>query len=167
MSSSRSTSTSLISGEKGKVMESSKGSVKLAHASGYVVLVCSYTIYVFFFRKTNESSYFKIDNFVLQLGLVLCLSSLLPRIQWVSKFKLLFFKKFFSIIDKSGRYRQVLVNFRTRFRWSLVVVDRWSLFRGCFSTKFAWAGYRVVVVQRWSLTQVWLYLQWGSCSTGR
>ncbi len=32
--------------------------------------------------------------------------------------------------------------------------DRWSLFRGSFSTKFAWADYRVVVVARWSLAQV-------------
>ena len=38
-----------------------------------------------------------------------------------------------------------------RFRWSLVVVDRWSLFRGCFSTKIARAGFRVVVVDRSSL----------------
>jgi len=35
--------------------------------------------------------------------------------------------------------------------WSLVVVDRWSLFRGRYSTKIAWAGFGVVVVDRWSL----------------
>jgi len=43
------------------------------------------------------------------------------------------------------------MTFWTRFRWSLIVVDRWSLFRGSFSTKFAWAGFSVVVVDRWSL----------------
>jgi hypothetical protein len=47
--------------------------------------------------------------------------------------------------------RQVSMTFGTRFRWSLVVVDKWSLFRGSFSTKTAWAGFRVVVVDRWSL----------------
>jgi len=25
--------------------------------------------------------------------------------------------------------------------WSLVAVDRWSLFKGGFSTKIAWAGF--------------------------
>ena len=54
-------------------------------------------------------------------------------------------------MNKSGRYRQVYMTFWIRFRWSLVVVDRWSLFRGRFSTKIAWAGFRVVVVDRWSL----------------
>ena len=32
-----------------------------------------------------------------------------------------------------------------------LVVDRWSLFRGTFSTKIAWAGFRVVFVDRWLL----------------
>jgi hypothetical protein len=35
---------------------------------------------------------------------------------------------------KSGRFRQVLMTFQTCFGWPLVVVDRWSLFRGRFST---------------------------------
>ncbi len=61
------------------------------------------------------------------------------------------------IIDKSGRCRQVFFHFWTRFRWPLVVVDRWSLFRGKLSTKIAWAGFRVVFVDRWSLAQDWLY----------
>ena len=43
------------------------------------------------------------------------------------------------------------ISFMDRFRWPLVVVDRWSLFRGRFSTKIAWAGFGVVVVDRWSL----------------
>ncbi len=38
-----------------------------------------------------------------------------------------------------------------RFMWSQAVVDRWSLFRGRFSTKTAWVAFRVVVVHRWSL----------------
>ena len=54
-------------------------------------------------------------------------------------------------LAKNGRYRQVLLTFKARFKWSLAVVDRWSLFRGRFSAKFAWAGFRVVVVDRWSL----------------
>jgi len=41
--------------------------------------------------------------------------------------------------------------YQAKFVWSLVVVDRWSLFRGSFSTKIARAGLRVVVVDRWSL----------------
>ena len=53
--------------------------------------------------------------------------------------------------DKNGRCRQVFVIFMTRFRWSLAVVDRWSLFRGRFSTKIARAGFGAVVVDRWSL----------------
>ncbi len=36
-------------------------------------------------------------------------------------------------------------------RWPPVIVDRWSLFRGRFSTKTALAGFIVVVVGRWSL----------------
>jgi hypothetical protein len=28
---------------------------------------------------------------------------------------------------------------------------KWSLFSGCFSAKVAWTGFRVVVVDRWSL----------------
>jgi len=55
---------------------------------------------------------------------------------------------------KRGRYGQVIITIWTRFGWSLVVVDRWSFFRGSFSTKFAWADLRVVVVDRWSLAQV-------------
>jgi hypothetical protein len=43
------------------------------------------------------------------------------------------------------------MKFRTTFRWSLVVVDRRPLFRGSFSNKFAWVGFRVTVVDRWSL----------------
>ena len=54
-------------------------------------------------------------------------------------------------MTKSGRCRQVNVSILVGFRWPLVVVDRWSLFRGSFSTKIAWAGIRVVVVDRWSL----------------
>ena len=46
---------------------------------------------------------------------------------------------------KSGRCRQVNVSILVRFRWSLVVFDRWSLFRGSFSDKIAWSGFRVVV----------------------
>ena len=53
--------------------------------------------------------------------------------------------------DKSGRCGQVIMTFWTRFGWLLVVVDRWSLFRGSFSTIFAWADLRVVVIDRWSL----------------
>ena len=52
---------------------------------------------------------------------------------------------------KNGRCGQVSVIFMTRFMWSLAVVDRWSLFRGRFSTKIAWAGFGAVVVDRWSL----------------
>ncbi len=33
-------------------------------------------------------------------------------------------------MGKNGPGRQVLMTFWTRFRWSLVVVNRWSLFRG-------------------------------------
>ncbi len=33
----------------------------------------------------------------------------------------------------------------TRYRWSLAVVDRWSLFRDRFSTKISRAGIEVVV----------------------
>ncbi len=55
------------------------------------------------------------------------------------------------IFYKIGRCRQVFVKFRTTFRWSLVVVGRWSLFKCRFITKFAWAGFGVVVVDRWSL----------------
>ena len=51
-------------------------------------------------------------------------------------------------MNKSGRYRQVYMTFWIRLRWSLVVVERWSLFRGSFTTKTAWAGLRVVVVNR-------------------
>jgi hypothetical protein len=52
---------------------------------------------------------------------------------------------------KNGRCTQVFPSFGTRFRWPLAVVDRWSLFRGSFSTNFVWAGFGVVVVDRWSL----------------
>ena len=54
-------------------------------------------------------------------------------------------------MDQNGCCRQVFMIFGTGFRWPLVVVDRWSLFRGSFSTKIAWAGFRVVAVDRWSL----------------
>jgi len=47
--------------------------------------------------------------------------------------------------SKNGRCRQALVVFVTKFRWLLVVAERWSLFRGSFRTKFAWADIRVVV----------------------
>ncbi len=47
-------------------------------------------------------------------------------------------------VDKSGRCIQVLMTFWTRFGWPLVVVDRWLLFRGSFSTKFAWAAVLIV-----------------------
>ncbi len=50
-----------------------------------------------------------------------------------------------------GRNRQILMTFQTCFGWQLVVVDRWSLFRGRVGAKFAWAGFRVVVVDRRSL----------------
>ncbi len=62
-----------------------------------------------------------------------------------------------SSFSKYGCCRQVLMTFLTITGWSLVVVDKWSLFRGSFSTKIAWAGFRVIVVDRWLLTQVWLY----------
>ncbi len=53
---------------------------------------------------------------------------------------------------QDGRCRQVSVTFGTRFKWSLVVVDKWSLFRGRFSTIIVLAIFEVVVVYRWSLT---------------
>jgi len=40
--------------------------------------------------------------------------------------------------------------FLTRFKL-LVVIDRWSLFIARFSTDIALAGFRVVVVDSWSL----------------
>ena len=49
-------------------------------------------------------------------------------------------------MDTSGRCIQVYKSIWARFRWPLVVVDRWSLFRGSFSTKIARAGFRVAVV---------------------
>jgi hypothetical protein len=61
-----------------------------------------------------------------------------------------FEQKYLNFVQ-DGRCRQVSMTFGTRFRWSLVVVDRWSLFRGSFSPKIALAGFRVVVVDRWSL----------------
>jgi len=60
-------------------------------------------------------------------------------------------KKKFTKLGKNGRCGQVFITFGTIFGWSLVVVDRWSLFRGRFSTKIVWAGFGVVVVDRWSL----------------
>ncbi len=54
-------------------------------------------------------------------------------------------------IDKSSRCGQVFMTFWTRFKWSLVLVDMWLLFRGSFSAKIALAGFRVVVVDRLSL----------------
>jgi len=47
---------------------------------------------------------------------------------------------------------------RTSFGWPLVIVDRWSLFRGRLRTKTDWLRFDVVAVDRWSLTQVWLCL---------
>ncbi len=44
-------------------------------------------------------------------------------------------------IYKSGRCGQVFMTFETGFKWPLVIVDRWSLFRGIFSAKIAWAGF--------------------------
>ncbi len=52
---------------------------------------------------------------------------------------------------KNGRCRQVYMIFWKSFRWSLAAVDTWSLFRGSFSNKIAWAEFRVVVVDRWLL----------------
>ena len=52
---------------------------------------------------------------------------------------------------KSDRCSQVNVSIYVRFRWRLVVVDRWSLFRGSLSANIAWAGFRVVIVDRWLL----------------
>ncbi len=51
-------------------------------------------------------------------------------------------------LDKNGR---CFYPFWTSFIWSLAVADRLTLFRGRFSTKFAWAGFIVVVVDRLSL----------------
>ena len=55
--------------------------------------------------------------------------------------------------SKNGQngHKWSFMTFGTRFRWPLTVVDKWSLFRGSFSTKIAWVGFRVVVVGRWSL----------------
>ncbi len=47
--------------------------------------------------------------------------------------------------------RQVYLSFWTSFRWPLVVVDRWLLFVGRFSTLITWAVFRMAVVYRWSL----------------
>ena len=58
---------------------------------------------------------------------------------------------FHKKMSQSGRCGQVQVSILARFRWPLVVADRWSLFRGSFSTKIARAGFRVVVVDRCSL----------------
>ncbi len=44
-----------------------------------------------------------------------------------------------------------LNTFTTQFRWPLVVVDRWTLFRGKLCTKIAWKGFRVIVVDKWLL----------------
>ena len=54
-------------------------------------------------------------------------------------------------MDQNGRYRQVFNHILTKFKWPLVVVDRWSLFRGNFRANSGRAGFRVVVVDRWSL----------------
>ena len=51
-------------------------------------------------------------------------------------------------IDQNGRCRQVFTLFGIGFEWPLVVVDRWSLFRGRFRTKNSWVGFGVVVVDR-------------------
>ncbi len=61
---------------------------------------------------------------------------------------------FLKKMAKNGRCGQVLMTFWTRFRWSLIIVDRWSLFRDIFSTRFAREGFRVVVVVRRSLAEV-------------
>jgi len=53
--------------------------------------------------------------------------------------------------DKNGRCRQVYISIWATYRWPLVAVDRWSLFRGSLSTKIASAGFWVVIVDRWSL----------------
>ncbi len=60
-------------------------------------------------------------------------------------------KKKYGKLGKNGCCGQVFITLGTIFRWSLVVVDRWSLFRGRFSTEIVWAGFGVVVVDRWSL----------------
>jgi hypothetical protein len=52
---------------------------------------------------------------------------------------------------KIGHCTQVFPTFGTRFGWPLAVVDRWSLFRGSFSTNFVRGRFGVVVVDRWSL----------------
>jgi hypothetical protein len=60
-------------------------------------------------------------------------------------------------LSKSAKMVAVRVDkfiYQAKYGWSLVVVGRWSLFRGSFSTKVARAGFRVVVVDWWSLTQV-------------
>ncbi len=38
---------------------------------------------------------------------------------------------------------------QTCFGWALVVADRWSFFRGSYSIKIPWVGFRVVVVDMW------------------
>ena len=61
----------------------------------------------------------------------------------------MFYQKIVNM-NKSGHCRQVFMTFGTGFRWPLVIVDR-LLFRGSFSTKIVWAGFRVVIVVRRSL----------------
>jgi hypothetical protein len=46
-------------------------------------------------------------------------------------------------LDKNDCCGQISMTFETIFWWSLAVVDRWSFFRGRFSTKTVWAGFRV------------------------
>ncbi len=60
-----------------------------------------------------------------------------------------------QLICNSGCCRQVFCSFWIRFGWP--VLDTWSLFRGWFSTRIAWAGFRVVFVDRWLLAQIWLF----------
>ena len=50
-----------------------------------------------------------------------------------------------------GRCRQGFIQFRATLKWPVVVVDRWSLFRGNFTANNVRAGFGVVVVDRWSL----------------
>ena len=46
--------------------------------------------------------------------------------------------------------------------YKVAVVLRWPLFRGCsskISISYGWMGFWPVVVDRWLLTQVWLFIQ--------
>ena len=37
--------------------------------------------------------------------------------------------------------------------WSLVALDRWSLYRVAFDQKIRWEDYGVVVISKWSLCE--------------